>query len=99
MAEHEASPWRPGAPGEEGDSGCFPSAIIRVALVGATAAVSLLLPVPSLSLPRIRGCITRAAAAAADPDRCVILLGLERPLRRVSVLWLRGTIRLRRSST
>ncbi|RLM85007.1 uncharacterized protein C2845_PM04G02270 [Panicum miliaceum] len=35
--EHKASPWRPGAPGEEGDSGSFPSAIILFALVGATA--------------------------------------------------------------
>ncbi|RLN33623.1 uncharacterized protein C2845_PM03G18900 [Panicum miliaceum] len=35
--EHQASSWRPGAPGEEGDSGSFPSAIILFALVGATA--------------------------------------------------------------
>jgi hypothetical protein len=43
--EHPATPWRPGVPVEEGDSGPFPSAIILVALVGATAttaAVSLL---------------------------------------------------------
>ena len=51
--EHQESPWRPGAPGAEGDSGSSPSAIILFALVGATAttaAVSLLLPAPSLSL-------------------------------------------------
>ncbi|CAL5067217.1 unnamed protein product [Urochloa decumbens] len=35
--EHPASPWRPGPPAAEGDSGSFPSAIILVALVGATA--------------------------------------------------------------
>nr|CAB3455621.1 unnamed protein product [Digitaria exilis] len=42
--EHPASPWRPGAPGEDRDSGASPSAILLVGLVGATATTAAVSP-------------------------------------------------------